>query len=101
MAALRAKSKMLTGYLEMLLTRRLAEQPRDTQHATAAPLLYSVALLTPSDPEQRGAQLSVRFSKHVLEVFEQLEKRGVVVSLFTLQSSVLTFYYHHHSLGSI
>jgi kynureninase len=93
MPALRAKSKMLTGYLEMLLTRRLTEQQhlnensqngQDSQnggHSSAnnAPL-YSVTLLTPSDPDQRGAQLSVRFSKHVLKVFEELEKRGVVVS---------------------
>ena len=40
--------------------------------------------LTPSDPEQRGAQLSIRFSKHVKQMFDEVSKRGVIVSLYNL-----------------
>lgn len=35
--------------------------------------------ITPTDPEQRGSQLSVRFNKDVLRMHDELEKRGVVV----------------------
>ena len=38
-----------------------------------------VESLTPLDPEKRGAQISLKFSKDVEKVHEQLEKRGVVV----------------------
>ena len=40
-----------------------------------------VNIITPEDPEQRGAQLSVTFSVNVNKVHQELEKRGVVVSL--------------------
>ena len=39
-----------------------------------------VEILTPSDPDQRGAQLSLSFSINITQVFYELEKRGVVVS---------------------
>ncbi len=45
LAALRARSISLTGWLERLLDTRLGDR---------------VEILTPRDPEQRGAQLSVR-----------------------------------------
>jgi len=34
--------------------------------------------LTPTDPEQRGAQISLRFSSNVRKVHAELEKRGVL-----------------------
>ena len=37
--------------------------------------------MTPEDPEQRGAQVSIKFSINVEQVHEELEKRGIVVSL--------------------
>nr|XP_011423822.2 kynureninase [Crassostrea gigas]XP_034302418.1 kynureninase [Crassostrea gigas] len=37
-----------------------------------------VDILSPSDPTQRGAQLSLSFSVPILHVFEELTKRGVV-----------------------
>jgi kynureninase len=37
--------------------------------------------LTPTDPEQRGAQVSIMFSISVEKVHDELEKRGVVVSI--------------------
>jgi len=65
MEPLRAKSLRLTGYLEWLLRRELADE---------------VEILTPSDPRRRGCQLSLRVkSKNVSgrRVFETLESSGV------------------------
>jgi kynureninase len=65
MAALRAKSAQLTGYLETLLTQLAAEH---------------LAILT-CDPAQRGCQLSVRLThgaQRGREVFQALSARGVV-----------------------
>lgn len=50
-----------------------------------------VDILSPSDPTQRGAQLSLSFSVPILHVFEELTKRGVVVShLYSQSVSTLT-----------
>lgn len=38
-----------------------------------------IDIFTPTDPEQRGAQLSLAFNVCIQEVFKELEKRGVVV----------------------
>ena len=74
MPALRAKSKLLTGYLEMLLKH---EYPKPRPGETSgAPY---VDIITPEDPEQRGSQLSVMFSVCVTTVFIELKRRGVVV----------------------
>ena len=37
--------------------------------------------ITPNDPEQRGSQLSLKFSCDANKVHGELEKRGVIVSL--------------------
>ncbi|KIW08317.1 kynureninase [Verruconis gallopava] len=67
--ALREKSLKLTAYLEKLLK----EWPLDSK-------LRKYTILTPSDPEERGAQLSVRLDEGLLEdVMEVLENEGVVV----------------------
>lgn len=63
---LRAKSVRLTSYLELQLQQRLAchEGP--------------VEIITPSDPQQRGAQLSLRFStRSATSVHFELQRRGV------------------------
>ena len=39
----------------------------------------SVEIITPSNPAQRGAQLSLTFSVPLAAVQEELQKRGVVV----------------------
>ena len=45
-------------------------------HVTGLP---QVKIITPADPEERGAQLSVMFSVPVDKVFTELTKRGVAV----------------------
>ncbi|HEY7642172.1 MAG TPA: kynureninase [Steroidobacteraceae bacterium] len=64
MAALRAKSLQLTGYLESLLRAQLAD---------------SLTILTPADPEARGCQLSLRLRRSPAEahkVFDALAAAG-------------------------
>lgn len=63
---LRAKSLRLTGYLEYLL-RRI---PGD---------LYRI--LTPSDPSQRGCQLSLRTRVAPRQLLAQLQARGIVADV--------------------
>ena len=46
-------------------------------HVTDTP---QVKIMTPADPEERGAQLSIKFSVPIDRVFTELTKRGVVVS---------------------
>lgn len=74
MAALRRKSRLLTGYLEHLMWEHYGKDSDRPGHRP------TVHIITPSDPEQRGCQLSLSFSIHIKKVFEELEKRGVVVS---------------------
>lgn len=66
--ALRARSLKLTGHLETLLLASQAFKDK------------KLSILTPSDPKQRGAQLSLRLDPQILEkVMEGLEERSVVV----------------------
>ncbi|RKO95877.1 PLP-dependent transferase, partial [Caulochytrium protostelioides] len=72
MAALRAKSVLLTGYLETRL-RHLAAHP--PPRAPRPPF----TILTPSDPAQRGAQLSLLFHAGTMpRVAHGLMLHGVV-----------------------
>ncbi|KAJ3186664.1 hypothetical protein HDU85_007484 [Gaertneriomyces sp. JEL0708] len=60
---LRAKSVLLTGYLEVLLMG-----------------VQGFKILTPTEPHQRGCQLSLLFdSGLMLPVFEELQRAGIVV----------------------
>lgn len=61
---LRAKSKMLTGYLEYLLVEN--------------EITEKLEILTPADPEQRGCQLSLKFSGNGKEVFNKLMSSNVI-----------------------
>ena len=73
MNRIRRKSIALTEYLEELLLHPAVPHDLDENH-----LPYQI--LTPSDPEQRGAQLSVRLKEGLLEdVMTVLEDAGVVV----------------------
>jgi kynureninase len=64
MSAIRSKSIRLTGYLEFLL-----------QQLTN----ISFEIITPSNPEERGAQLSLFFNERGKEIHQQLIENGVVV----------------------
>jgi kynureninase len=63
MTALRAKSKLLTGYLEYLLD-------------LLAPGRFEI--ITPRDPERRGCALSLLVLDHPRERFAALQQRGIV-----------------------
>jgi kynureninase len=60
---LRAKSELLTGYLESLLDH----------HA-----LNGISLITPRDPQQRGAQLSLRIARNGKALHERLTQANVL-----------------------
>jgi kynureninase len=62
-ASLRAKSETLTSYLEFLL----AQQPSE-----------KFSILTPRDPSQRGAQLSLQIKKGGRAVCDRLAQQGIV-----------------------
>ena len=63
MSPLLAKQLTLTGYLEHLLLTRLTGQLR---------------LITPSDPQDRGCQLSLVFNRDINTVHTIIERRGVI-----------------------
>ncbi|ESO99172.1 hypothetical protein LOTGIDRAFT_226289 [Lottia gigantea] len=70
MEQLRAKSKLLTGYLEMMIEKEFGEENNKTG--------VKIHIFTPKDPEQRGAQLSLSFSIGIKDIFKELCKRGVI-----------------------
>ncbi len=61
MKALREKSEKLTGYLEYLLNER-----------------EGFEILTPSDPAQRGCQLSIRIGEDAKAMVGRLMERGII-----------------------
>ncbi len=63
MKALRKKSKLLTGYLEFLLKQQG---------------IQSFSIITPSAPENRGAQLSIRTNRNGKKLFEKITKARVI-----------------------
>jgi len=63
MDRLRQKSELLTGYLEFLLDQQPAR---------------GFSVITPRDPKQRGAQLSLHLPSNGRTVFESLSSRGVM-----------------------
>ncbi len=67
MPVLRAKSELLTGYLEFLLSTSFDRS--DFQ------------IITPKEPSERGCQLSLFWHWDISTVAELLEKRGVIVDV--------------------
>jgi len=63
MDRLRQKSVSLTGYLEFLLDRNESAK---------------FSIITPRDPERRGAQLSIRIAQNGRGVVERLNQEGVL-----------------------
>lgn len=64
MEAIRQKSLQLTGYLSFLLQQ---------------PGTWEGIQITPDDPEQRGAQLSLYFKEEGVATYERLTNKGIVV----------------------
>jgi kynureninase len=63
MERLRAKSERLTAYLQFLLNQKPSDK---------------FEIITPSDPAQRGAQLSLRVSRNGQTVCDRLAKAGII-----------------------
>jgi kynureninase len=63
MDRLRAKSEILTGYLEFLLNQTPSED---------------FSIITPRDPLQRGAQLSLRIKKNGRAICDRLAQQGIL-----------------------
>ncbi|KAH7692974.1 kynureninase [Aphelenchoides avenae] len=69
---LRRRSLQLTGYLEFLIDYYLAKIDGKERRVTCE-------ILTPRDPNQRGCQLSLKFSCDISKIYQQMVKRGVAV----------------------
>ena len=70
MPAIRKKSLELTGYLEQLLLSYPADGSGNRPFS----------IITPSDPAQRGAQLSLRLAPGLVEgVFSRLQASGIII----------------------
>jgi kynureninase len=63
MKALTEKSKKLTGYLEFLLSEIKDER---------------ISVITPSNPDERGCQLSIRVENSDKNLFEAISAQGVI-----------------------
>jgi kynureninase len=63
MQRLRAKSISLTGYLDFLLTQQVSPK---------------FSIITPSEAERRGAQLSIRLARDGHKLCDQLAAKGVI-----------------------
>ncbi|MES2764981.1 MAG: kynureninase [Bacteroidota bacterium] len=67
MEAISFKRNALTGYLEFLLKEIIAEIPES-----------SIEIITPSNPEERGAQLSLLIYHNGRALFDALTRNGVI-----------------------
>lgn len=107
MSEIGEKQFLLTGYLEYLLKKFFSENRNENHsnisngysnggltnghtngHTNGASnnkmitqQLPTVKIITPSDPKQRGSQLSLSFSVPLQLVQEELQKLGIVVSI--------------------
>ena len=72
------KQFLLTGFLEYLIKHYFSKTDNDTALNNESQL--TVEIITPSDVNERGSQLSLRFSQDLKEVHEKVEQMGVVVN---------------------
>ena len=70
MADLRAKSLLLTAYLYYLVELYFGE------NSPQRSCRENVTVLTPANPEERGAQLSLYFSTSITEIHKEMGKRA-------------------------
>lgn len=103
MEEINKKQFLLTGYLEYLLKQNFRGHNKSCfptnssspvgnnsyvngagvgSSSTPSDELPRVEVITPSDPKQRGSQLSLCFSVPLQCVQEELQKMGIVVSNF-------------------
>ena len=88
------KQFLLTGYLEALIKMHFTSWRNGSGDLEAGALMTAtlphdlphISILTPSDPKQRGSQLSITLSLSLCAVQEQLKKRGIVVRDMTRES---------------
>ncbi|XP_017461854.1 PREDICTED: kynureninase-like [Rhagoletis zephyria] len=77
------KQFLLTGYLEFMMKFFFPQKPpkigKDNNLNDF--LIPSVEIITPSDPKQRGCQLSLMFSVPLSVIQEQFQKRGIVCDI--------------------
>lgn len=66
---LRKKSIKLTGYLEFLLNEKVISGQNPC----------GISIITPSNPEERGCQLSLKIARGGPELFERISNAGFVV----------------------
>ena len=66
------KSIFLTAYLEYLLEQKI-------NHSKKYPNFEQI---TPQLPDERGSHISIKFSTNINEIYEELEKYGIVVCIF-------------------
>jgi kynureninase len=71
MEALHRKSRLLTGYLEWLLHETF-------QHLSSTDGQPLFEIMTPSNPMERGCQLSLLFREQIKPIFVKLMDFGVV-----------------------
>lgn len=66
---MRAKSRKLTAYLEFLLNDRIVSKEN----------LYQISIITPTNPEERGCQLSLKIPSRGKELYEKLKAANFIV----------------------
>lgn len=81
MPALRKKSLELTGYLEHLLLKYpLDDETMSSTTSSSSPSQRPYTIITPANPSERGAQLSILLQPGLLDkVLQILEENGVVI----------------------
>lgn len=67
MKALNKKSKKLTGYLEYLINKTNADASKP-----------NFQIITPTDPKERGCQLSILTDKNGKKLFDKLTKANII-----------------------
>ncbi|UXI21453.1 hypothetical protein NH340_JMT07396 [Sarcoptes scabiei] len=79
---LRKKQVLLTGYLEILIKHYFPSSDEvSRKNCERDRSLPTVTIITPSDPNKRGAQLSLIFSVPLSFIHEQFQKRGIVCDI--------------------
>ncbi|MFN3404562.1 MAG: kynureninase [Cytophagaceae bacterium] len=64
------KGRMLTSYLEYLINQKCREVKKSK---------YNIKIITPSEAERRGAQLSIHVEENGKELFKYLVKHGFLI----------------------